>query len=187
VGELIRYSPIAVAFALGLAMYGNGTASQSRKVSPVAEFQRAADSYAFVHRQAEREIGMAHRRAGLAIDQIASQALAERIVAKRAKDSKQVMFTPKVAAAFRERAARVARTPPCNPGELRSGAWITSYKANSPATGTKTISECIASALPSLPDELEYRSAGTVLVLVDWHANLVVDVLPALLIDNGHR
>jgi hypothetical protein len=33
----------------------------------------------------------------------------------------------------------------------------------------------------ALPDEREYRSAGTVLLLVDVHANLVVDVLPALL------
>ena len=41
-----------------------------------------------------------------------------------------------------------------------------------------------SSALASQPAralvESQYRSAGTVLVLVDTHANLVVDVLPAL-------
>jgi hypothetical protein len=38
-----------------------------------------------------------------------------------------------------------------------------------------------------LPDELEYRSAGTMLVVVDAHANLIVDVLPALLAGSDLR
>ena len=49
------------------------------------------------------------------------------------------------------------------------------------------MSECISKALPALPDELEYRSAGTVLLLVDTHANLVVDLLPALLAGSDLR
>jgi hypothetical protein len=32
-------------------------------------------------------------------------------------------------------------------------------------------------ALPELPDELQYRFVGRDLVLIDLHANLVVDVL----------
>jgi hypothetical protein len=52
---------------------------------------------------------------------------------------------------------------------------------NSPATGSTPVNRCVAEVLPKLPEELEYRSAGTVLLLVDTHANLVVDVLPALL------
>jgi hypothetical protein len=38
-----------------------------------------------------------------------------------------------------------------------------------------------------LPAELEYRSAGTVLLVVDPHANLVVDILPALLAGSDVR
>jgi hypothetical protein len=185
VGELIRHAPTAVIFLLGLATCGGAFAHQSFNVKAEGEFQRAADSRAFLHRQAERQIGMEHRRAGVPIDQIASNELAARIVNLRANEAKQMLFTPAVAATLREIAARAARAPTCDPGELRSGVWVTSYRANSRATGTKTVSECIASALPSLPDELEYRSAGTVLVLVDTHANLVVDVLPALLIGGG--
>ena len=45
----------------------------------------------------------------------------------------------------------------------------------------------MAAALPHLPEELEYRSAGTVLLLVDVHANLVVDLLPALLAGSDLR
>jgi NhaA family Na+:H+ antiporter len=36
---------------------------------------------------------------------------------------------------------------------------------------------CVLAALPGLPEELEYRMVGSDLVLVDVHANLVVDVL----------
>jgi hypothetical protein len=35
-------------------------------------------------------------------------------------------------------------------------------------------------ALPRLPDELQYRAVGVALILVDTHANLVVDVLHAV-------
>ncbi len=96
------------------------------------------------------------------------------------------LFTPPVAAAFRQFAAKAARAPGCDPGELRSGAWVV-RQVNSPATGTTPVNPCIANALPALPDELEYRSAGTVLVLVDSHANLIVDILPALLAGSDLR
>jgi len=36
---------------------------------------------------------------------------------------------------------------------------------------------CIIEALPPLPDELQYRTLGRDLVLVDVHANLVLDIL----------
>jgi hypothetical protein len=36
---------------------------------------------------------------------------------------------------------------------------------------------CVLNALPSVPEELQYRIVGRDLVLVDVHANLVVDSL----------
>ena len=147
----------------------------------VVEFQRAADSYAFLHRQVERRLGLAHRRAGKPIDVIESPELAAAIVAERSKASEGMLFTPGVAVVFRQVAGRASRVPDCDPGELRSGVWEMFHQINSPAAGTRPVNACIATALPALPDELEYRSAGTVLLLVDVHANLVVDVLPALL------
>ena len=147
----------------------------------VLEFQRAADSYAFLHRQAERRIGLAHRRAGDAPDTIAAEELRTAIVAERPTALDGPMFTPAVVIAFRNMAGKAARRPGCDPGELRSGLWEMFHQINSAATGTTPVEACIATALPALPDELEYRSAGTVLLLVDVHANLVVDVLPALL------
>lgn len=146
----------------------------------VIEFQRAADTYAFQHRQVERRLGQAHRGAGRPADQIETAELVTAIVAERSSAQEGALFTPSVAAAFRRTAAKAARAPACNPGELRSGVWAL-RQVNSSATGTTPLSPCIANALPALPDELEYRSAGTMLVLVDSHANLIVDILPALL------
>ena len=147
----------------------------------VVEFQRAADAYAFLHRQVERQLDLAHRRAGRPIDVIESRELAAAIIAERSKAPEGTLFTPAVVMVFRQRAARATRVPGCDPGELRSGVWEMFHTVNSAATGTDPVNPCIADALPALPDELEYRSAGTVLLLVDTHANLVVDVLPALL------
>lgn len=144
----------------------------------VIEFQRAADAYAFTHRQVERRIGIAHRRTGDPVDVIGSRELAAGIMAERPRPA--VLFTPTVVAMFRDAAAAALRGG-CDAGELRSGAWELSHEPYAPAIGSRPLSQCMVLALPDLPDELEYRSAGTVLLLVDPHANLVVDVLPALL------
>jgi hypothetical protein len=145
----------------------------------IVEFHRATDTYAFVHRQAERRIEMAHRKANEPLD-IRARELADGIIAERAQTRGMTFFTAAVVAVFRELGASAVHGG-CDAGELRTGVWELSHEVNSPATGSKPIATCIARVLPDLPDELEYRSAGTVLLLVDHHANLVVDVLPALL------
>jgi hypothetical protein len=145
----------------------------------IVEFHRATDAYAFLHRQAERRIATAHRKANEPLD-IRAGELADAIVADRAQARGMNFFAPAVVAVFRELAASAVHAG-CDAGELKTGAWELSHDVNSPATGSKPIAACIAKVLPDLPDELDYRSAGTVLLLVDHHANLVVDVLPALL------
>lgn len=160
-----------------------GTFADTRAI---IEFQRAADRYAFLHRQVERRLGLEHRRAGGG--EVGDRELAAAIMEARPSAAIAALFTSAdIIDAFRNVAARAARAPECDPGELRTGVWELSHQANSPATGTRPLSSCIAAALPDLPPELEYRSAGTVLVVVDGHANLVVDVLPALLAGSDLR
>jgi hypothetical protein len=171
-----------------LAVAANGAALTTARViaqttfadtRAIVEFQRAADSYAFLHRQVERQIGFAHGRSRSGASIEASE-LAAAIRAERRKVDSGGLFTPAVAAAFRDAAGRAVRAG-CDAGELRTGVSKTAHAPNSPATNTNPIAPCLAGVLPRLPDELEYRSAGTVLLLVDAHADLVVDVLPALL------
>ena len=171
---------IAAAFAGAIATIDSAVAQEVfAEARAVVEFQRAADAYAFMHRRVERRLGMAHRRTGDdPVDVIGARELATGIVAERPQPA--VLFTPAVVAMFRD-AALMALRAGCDAGELRTGMWELSHESYAPAAGSRPISPCLASALPELPDELEYRSAGTVLLLVDPHANLVVDVLPALL------
>jgi hypothetical protein len=164
----------------GVAVDARQPASDMRAI---VDFQRAADTYAFLHRQAEMRLELAHRGWQEA-DPVSSSELAKAIVARRSPDAR--LFTPRVMSAFRELAARAARTPGCDPGALLTGVWEM-RDVNAPATGTMPVPACIRDALPKLPDELEYRSAGTVLVVVDAHANLIVDLLPALLAGGERR
>jgi hypothetical protein len=42
---------------------------------------------------------------------------------------------------------------------------------------TTGLPACVLRVLPRLPEELEYRQTGVVIILLDTHANMVVDVL----------
>ena len=116
------------------------------------EFQRAADSYAFSHRQLERRgEGAASRAEG-------------------------TLFTPLVADAFRKRIRRAAAGA-CKMSDtaiLDFSVPRVNMRVDAPP-----VPECVASVLPPLPDELEYRVAGVTLLLVDAHLHIVVDVLHA--------
>jgi hypothetical protein len=151
----------------------------------VTAFQRAADAYAFLHRQAERQLGLAHRAAGHPEAAIGRDELAAAIRSAAVRQGGG-LFAPAVVNEFRAQAARAVRHG-CNAGELRTGVWDLTHTPYTSAAGTSALAECMARALPALPLELEYRSAGTVLLVVDTHANLVVDVLPALLAGSDLR
>lgn len=115
------------------------------------QFERAADSYAFLHRQVERRGSPA-------------RTLAE-----------GGFFTPVVAAAFRRRIASVLNRDCQVPGSTTFQV----PGVNTSAEGTPPLPGCVTRALPPLPEELAYRGAGVALLLIDAHLNIVVDVLHA--------
>ena len=157
-----------------LCIVGSAVATSAQR--PLIDFQRATDAYAFLHRQVERRLGYPHQP-----DAVDASGLAAAIITERGRsETPSAFFTPSVVVIFRELAIDAVHHG-CDAGELRTGAWEMFHGVHSPASGTRQVTACIAAALPDLPDELEYRSAGTVLLLVDPHANLVIDVLPALL------
>ena len=164
---------VALALQLGAAA---ALAQEFPDERATVEFQRAADRYAFMHRQAERRLGLAHLKSGGAVSDIGSEELAAAIRAERTRTSPGEFFTLEIASVTRARLLRVSRRG-CDIGELASGMWGV-LRINGPATRTNQLPECVTEVLPHLPPELEYRSTEGVLVLVDGHANLVVDVLP---------
>ena len=136
-------------------------------LAAVVEFQRAADAYAFQHRQVERRAAGATARDAMAAGM--------RALRPRARDGD--FFTPLVAAAFRSRLARALKSPGCSLGPATADFAVP--RPNQDAGAAPAIPACAADVLPQLPPELEYRAAGVALLLVDTHAGLVVDVLHA--------
>lgn len=133
----------------------------------ITQFQRSVDAYAFQHRQVQRRLG----------ETVAQSAMAAGMRAARPSAAEGDFFTPTIAAAFRHRIAIAFRTRGCvaAPGTLSSEV---------PRVGTLAISahavpSCVSGVLPRLPEELEYRVASVAVILLDTHANIVVDVLHA--------
>ena len=168
-------STMAVALALQLGAAAT-LAQEFPDVRATVEFQRAADRYAFMHRQAERRLGFPHLKAGEAVGEIESDELAAAIRAERTRTSPGEFFTLEMAGVIKARLLGAWRGG-CDVGELQSAKWGV-LRINGPATRANHLPECVVAALPQLPPELEYRSTEGVLVLVDGHANLIVDMLP---------
>lgn len=156
---VIAMRTAAVMLAL-VAHVATLTADRGRAQDPfgdsqvMTKFQRAADSYAFTHRQVERKHGTPPAAVEGAI------------------------FTPAAAAAFRNRIMLAVRSVGCERPEP-GGIDFSVPRVNSNASATPALSACIVAVLPKLPAELEYRSAGVALLLVDAHTHVVVDVLHA--------
>jgi len=118
------------------------------------DFQRAADSYAFNHRQVERRVG------------------------KPIAGVEGALFTPIVSDAFRKRIRRATAGGACKLPDTAIRDFSVP-RVNAPVDSSPGVPACIASILPPLPEELEYRVAGVALLLVDAHLHIVVDVLHA--------
>lgn len=144
---------IAAFAALALTIAG-GVQDPFGDADVMVAFQRAADNYAFTHRQVER------RRATPPPVQ------------------EGALFTPAAAAAFRARVAIAIRRAGCEPPPPPGVSFVVP-RVNTNASGTLGLSPCIAAVLPQLPAELAYRTAGVALLLVDAHTGVVVDVLHA--------
>lgn len=132
------------------------------------QFQRSADAYAFLHRQVQRRIE----------DPADRNALAEALRRARPTAGDGDFFTPVAADAFRKRLAAALALPGCH---LPPANFLTSEvpRVGARSANALGIPGCVALALPALPEELEYRVTGVVLLLVDGHADVVVDVLHA--------
>jgi len=151
---------VALVFAAAVAV---GRSQAEADTATILQFQRAADSYAFLHRRVERQLGE-----GLTPDRIATAIRASRPAAGDGE-----MFTPIVAAVIRSRIAAALKKPGCSVADETNVV----PRPNQDAGPSVPVPACIETALPKLPPELEYRPAGVTLLLVDAHANLVVDVV----------
>lgn len=135
-----------------------------RDATAITQFQRAADAYAFQHRQIQRRLGEGADQA----------AMAAAIRAAR-PSSEGEFFTPMAGDAFRRRIAARLKAADCTVASGTVNAEVP--RVGVLAISTDAVPACLITALPRLPEELEYRIASVALILLDTHANIVVDVL----------
>jgi hypothetical protein len=110
----------------------------------------------------------------------AQRALARRIRVARAEAKEGTIFTPAISAEFRkvlllEMTADILEAiMDDNPGEFSHQINAT-YPEGQPFS---TVPSNILSALPRLPDDVQYRFLGRHLILLDIRANVILDRIP---------
>lgn len=155
---------LLVATAIGAAVPDARAQDPYGDAATMLQFQRSLDAYAFQHRQVQRRLGEG-------ADQ---KAMAAGMRAARPAAADGDFFTPIIAVAFRTRIAAAFRTPGCT---LDAPLGSEVPRIGSSMVATQALPGCALALLPHLPAELEYRRASVALVLLDTHANMVVDVV----------
>lgn len=149
------------------------------------QFKAAVRQYAQVHRAVERQLPRLHR-ANDAQDIIEhANAMASALQTARAGAREGDIFTPAVGALLSARISDTLVARGFLPEEVIAAsleeaddeAPMPVVNGRFPWKRGAEMWPCIIGALPGLPEELQYRIVGRDLVLVDIHADLVVDIL----------
>jgi hypothetical protein len=182
----------SIVFQVPLALFPATTppTCQLEILSPTAleeralqDFDRRVHWYVRLHRRLERSLPPEHLFGDLEDMPIAVDALHVAMVDARPHARAGGFFTPGVAEVLIARLERVAGggLPSEGVAPLYLGFThrvpLPQVNARIPAGRNTRPGPALLAALPALPQELEYRIVGLALVLVDVHADLVLDVL----------
>ena len=147
------------------------------------DFKKRIDAYIAVHNDAVKDVGALKETTDPAAIRAAQNALAQRIAAARAEAKPGDIFTPAVAARFRELLA-----PHLKGEDGRDAREIVKddapsavpFKVNALYPEGKPLPTVPAEFLlnlPPLPKQVEYRIIDRHLILRDTEANLIVDYM----------
>jgi hypothetical protein len=147
------------------------------------EFLKGVQAYVDLHKKLEATLPARPEKATPAQVEAHETALAKLIVQARSQAKQGDIFPQPIRAYFRRQIARALAGPEGrairqslmedNPGRVQ-------LRVNSrlpDGVPLTTMSPAILGALPKLPEHLEYRFIGARLVLLDLHAQLVVDYI----------
>jgi hypothetical protein len=154
------------------------------RVEGVQAFAERTEAYAELHRQLEKSIAPQDSFIDAAAMLAASDSLRASLRAARAGAREGDLFAP-VAAILRQRVRLALRERGIEARELVAEMIEDTEGTPPPARINEPFSwlhgnimlPWLLEALPPIPGELEYRLVATHLVLIDVHANLVVDIL----------
>jgi hypothetical protein len=184
-----------IAFPLGslapmlavVSLLAGGTSQEKPRVNPDAalsvEFLEGIEQYVELHKKLEATLPPRPEHATPAEIQAHEDALAKLIVQARSRAKQGDLLPQKVRAYLRRQIGSVLRGPDGaairravmedNPGRVQLKANAR-YPEGLPIT---TMPAPILGALPKLPEHVEYRFVGERLVLLDIHAQLVMDYM----------
>ena len=158
---------------------------RGRQSAAVHEFKQAVRQYVALHRQIEQAV-LPLRVTGTAEGiREPTDALRAAIQTVRAGAREGDMFTPEIAAHLRVRIAESLTANGFQTEELLASnleeaderAAVPVVNGRFPWGRGALMWPCVLDVLPELPQELQYRFVGRDLVLLDTHADLVVDIL----------
>lgn len=192
----MKTTPIALITSLLILAAAGSIAAQDVPVTDdeaVQQFQQAADEYVLMHRFLERHLPPLTVTADVATLHQAIAAMAAAIKMARPDAQQGEFFSPAVADVLRYRIARSLHRQGLTPFDLRAdeladtglvGAPVLKVNGSFPWKLAAGMNPAILQALPPLPPELQYRMVRTDLVLIDVHADLIVDILPYAIADS---
>jgi hypothetical protein len=154
----------------------------------LAQFNIAIDRYVALHRRLERSLPSEQLFAHPEDMFEAREALASALRDARPQAQRGTIFTPGVARLFRDRLETAIRRHTLDVRTAIDEAWLDEalepeVHAALPWSFSADLWPrldrwpALRPSLPALPPELEYRFSGRRLMLIDVHANIVVDVL----------
>jgi hypothetical protein len=165
-------------------------AASPKKTNPEAEllvdFKKRIDDYMALHNKLEKEAPPLKQTKDPAKIKASQDVLAMKIREAR-KDAKQGdIFTPEIRQLFRRlmypevkgpegRATKAAITEESHEVKSVPLKVNADYPDKAPLM---TVPPNILAALPKLPEDLEYRFVSRNMILLDVHANLIVDIVP---------
>lgn len=151
-------------------------------------FRKAVEDYAVLHRRLARSLPRVPADAA-AEDVHAQEVAFEKLIAgQRRSSAPGDLFIPQIQPLIRRVASQMLSGPAGAPllatikEESAEGRATARVNARYPdSVPLSSVPAQLLSALPTLPDELEYRFVGRDLILLDKKARLVADVMPAVL------
>jgi hypothetical protein len=162
---------------------------KSEDVAGFKEFTNRVNEYMKLHEASEKELPAQKNKEALPEMITAHQeALARKIREKRPKAKPGDIFTKGSREAFRHVIHSVFRNPQTggattakqSADKQRRTAKPVALQVNGNypnADAETTFPPALLQRLPPLPEDLAYRIVGRDLVLVDWKANMVIDIL----------
>ena len=182
----------AVTFALTMLISTVAYAQVLESFWSIVGFDKATQDYVLMHRRLERQIGPI--ALSTSVDEINRkiQQLATAIRVERPDAKQGDLFTPPLSRLLRARIHQALTDHRYSVDDARVSSRVDGVdytQVNLRVNGTfpwalgATMLPCLIEVLPPLPPELQYRMVDDLLVLIDVHASLIVDILPYALAD----